>query len=78
MCLVDLHVAAVRVGLDRAVVEDTDGHLGIRGLRAELVVGVTQALADRVYTDEGEYGHILAGGKNIPVIRTGTGDYEIQ
>ena len=31
-----------------------------------------------VYTDEGEYGHILAGGKNIPVIRTGTGDYEIQ
>ena len=32
-----------------------------------------------VYTDDGEYGYIIVGGKNIPVIRTGhPGDYEIR
>jgi hypothetical protein len=32
-----------------------------------------------VYSEEGEYGHIVAGNKNIPVIRTGRpGDYEIR
>lgn len=41
-----------RVGLYRAVVEDGYGYLGIRGLGAELEVRVSQALADRVHTNE--------------------------
>ena len=32
---------------------------------------------DGVYTNDGEYGHIVAGGKKVQVIRTKAGEYEI-
>ena len=51
--LVDLQVTVARVGLYRAVVKDGHGHLGIRGLGAELEVRVSQALADRVHANQG-------------------------
>ena len=55
-CLVHLQVAAVRVWLDRRVVEHRDWDLGVRGLRAELVVGIAERLADRVDTDQSTRG----------------------
>ena len=48
----DLQAAAVDVRLNRALVEHADSHLGIRRLRAHLVVGVTQALSNRVHANE--------------------------
>ena len=48
----DLERASVRVRLNCALVEDRDGNLGIWGLRTELVVRVTHALANSVDTDE--------------------------
>jgi len=51
--LPDLQRATVDVGLNRGIVERRDGHLGVRRLRAELVVGVPESLAHRVDADEG-------------------------
>lgn len=51
--LVDLQVTVARVGLYGAVVENGHGHLGIRGLRAELEVRVSQALAYCVHANQG-------------------------
>ncbi len=55
-CLIHLEVAAVHVRLNGAVVEDGDGHLGIRGLRAELVVRIAEGLADRVDANQSTRG----------------------
>jgi hypothetical protein len=62
MCIVSLYSfvnllsnfqrAAVGVGLNGALVEHRHGHLGVRGLRAQLVVGVTHALANSVNTNQ--------------------------
>jgi hypothetical protein len=43
-------VADIRA--DCGLQEDTDRHLGIRGLRTELQVRITQALAHRIHTNE--------------------------
>ncbi len=51
--LLNLQGTAIHIGLDRRHIEDRHGHLGIRRLRAELVVGIAQALADRIHTDQG-------------------------
>jgi len=32
---------------------------------------------DGIYTDEGEYGHIVVNGQNVPVLRIKEGDWEI-
>ena len=48
----NLERAAVCVGLNCALVEHRHRHLRIRGLRAELVVGITHALANSVDTNE--------------------------
>ena len=50
--LVDFERATVDVRLDCRLVEDRDRHLGIRRLRSELLIGVTQALTNRVDADE--------------------------
>ncbi len=55
-CLSDLHTATVDVGLDGGDVEHAHGHLGVRGLAAELVVGVAEGLAHGVDADEGARG----------------------
>ena len=52
----NLQGATVHVGLDGRHVEDSHGHLGVRGLRPELVVGIPQALSHRIDTDQGTSG----------------------
>ena len=49
--LVNLHCASVNIRLNGGLVEDRDRHLRIGGLRAELVVGIAEGLADRVHAD---------------------------
>ena len=46
--LADLELTAVEVRLDRGVQEGRDGRTGIRRVRADVEVGVTEGLADRV------------------------------
>lgn len=52
MYLIDLQVTVARVGLYRAVVEHGHGHLGIRGLGAELEIRISQALTHGVHANE--------------------------
>jgi len=54
--LCNLKAAAVDVGLNSGNVEDGHGHLRIRGLRPQLVVGIAQALADSVDANQGTSG----------------------
>ena len=51
--LIDFEGATVEVRLDRGVIEDRDRHLGVRGLRTQLQVGVLHGLADGVDTNQG-------------------------
>ena len=53
MNLRNLKRLAIGVGLNGAVEPGRDGDLRIGGLGSEIVAGITQALADRVHTDEG-------------------------
>ena len=55
----DLQRAAVHVGLDRGNIENGNGHLGVRRLGSELVVGIPESLPDGVDTNEG------AGGQEV-------------
>ena len=47
-----LEGSANEIRLNRAFIPDADLHLGVRRLSAELLVGVAEALADRVDTNE--------------------------
>ncbi len=54
--LVDLKVAAIHVRLNRAVVENGNRHLRIRGFRAKLVIRIAERLANRVDANKGTRG----------------------
>ena len=52
----DLHIPTVAIRLDGGVKEYTHGHLGVRRLAAQLLVGVSQTLTHRVYANKSSSG----------------------
>lgn len=50
--LINLHRATVNIRLNRGLVEDGHGNLGVRGFRAELVVRIAERLTHRVDTNQ--------------------------